>query len=139
MASNHNHNHTLHLRRPNGPNANANANAADGGGAGAPAPAAPQPMPQSAPGALVSYSGFIGVTSAFQLAPGFYLIDWQAASATADLYLEAQDLRGAWAGARCLNVMRAVGTGSGLTLGASGSFRFNNAGLGAASITISGP
>jgi hypothetical protein len=125
-----NNNRTLHLRRPNG---NANPN-----GDGAPAPAAPQPLPLAAPGTLaVSFNNFIGVTTAFQLAPGFYSIDWQSAAATCDLYLEAADLKGVFAGARCLNVMRGSGTGSGLTLGASGSFRLNNLGLGVASVTIS--
>jgi hypothetical protein len=124
-----NNNRTLHLRRPNGNDTSAAANAA-------PAPAAPQPLPQAAPGALISYSGFIGVTSSFQLASGFYLIDWQSPGATADLFLEAADLKGAWSGARCLNAVRSGGSGSGLTLGSSGNFRLNNLGLGAATVSI---
>jgi hypothetical protein len=133
MTANHNRSQ-LTLRRPNG-----NANAGAERHAPAPpasAPAAPQPMPQAAPGALIAYNNFIGITASFQLASGFYLIDWQSPAATADLFLEAADLKGAWSGARCLNVMRAVGSGSGLTLGASGSFRLNNTGLGAATVSI---
>jgi hypothetical protein len=124
-------NNTLHLRRPN----------ANGAERRAPPASAPQPAPQSAPGTLASYNNFIGVTAAFQLAPGFYLIDYTSVAATADLYLEAADLKGVFAGCRCLNVARSSGTGSGLTLASSGNFRLNNAGLGAASVTItlSGP
>jgi hypothetical protein len=128
-----NNNRTLHLRRPNGVNANAAGN-------GAPAPAAPQPMPQAAPQSLVTYNNFLGITAAFQLAPGFYQIDYTSVAATADLYLEAADLKGAFSGARCLNVTHSSG-GSGLTLGSGGNFRLNNAGLGVASVTLtlSGP
>jgi hypothetical protein len=96
-------------------------------------------MPQAAPQLLTSYNNFIGVTAAFQLAPGFYQIDYQTPAATADLFLEAADLKGVWAGCRCLKVARSSGTGSGLTLASGGSFRLNNAGLGAATVTISGP
>jgi hypothetical protein len=117
------------LRRPNG-----NASAP------LPPPAAPQPAAQAAPQSLVSYNNFIGVTSAFQLASGFYQIDYTSVAATCDLYLESADLKGVFAGCRCLNVTHSSG-GSGLTLGASGNFRLNNAGLGVASVTLtlSGP
>jgi hypothetical protein len=124
-----NNNRTLHLRRPNGDDGNANP---AGNGA---APAAPQPTPQAGPGTLASYNNFIGVTASFQLASGFYLIDWQSVGA-ADLFLEAADLKGAFSGFRCLNAVRSGGSGSGLTLGSSGNFRFNNLGLGAASVSI---
>src|SRR6516162_7813827 len=98
MASNHNH--TLHLRRPNGHGAERHAPPPP-----AAAPAAPQPGPQSAPGALATYSGFVGVTAPLTLGGGFYTIDFTAVSASGDLFVEAQDGKGVWASIRSLNVL----------------------------------
>jgi hypothetical protein len=132
MASNHNH--TLHLRRPNGSGAPRHAPPPP---PPASAPSAPQPGLQAAPGALATYSGFVGVTAPLTLAGGFYMIDFTAVSASSDLFVEGQDLKNNWSSIRCLNVTHHASV-SGLPLAApSTTIRFNNQSLAVASITIS--
>jgi hypothetical protein len=105
------------------------------------APAAP-PTPQAPVVAQRdwTFNDFSGTTGPLTLQGGYWLCTWTAPSAAGDLFLEWVNAKNQWSGVRCFNVMTNHGT-SGFTLAGSAlpQFRVHFAGLGTASITLSGP